>query len=162
MGQKCSIGTYPEESQIVRCPVYGDGGCCSNYVYKFDTSGAKNHQGLIRVIGEGSSPEASKILDQKFNELEMKLEEFNVTSCNCVAIIILFIIPLVNLVMLCGLCYNSNKFNRIIQSHFEDWKQLGVQVEYCGSDDGREGSRARPPYILFILPYSKPQVPSLV
>ena len=129
MGQKYSIGTYPEESQRVRCPVFRNNKCCSNYVLRFDASGAKSHQGLIRVIGNGDSVEASKIIDQKFDELEIRLDHFhNLTPCKQAVIGILFFIPLVNLIMLCGHCYHIDRIDKIIQSNFADWKEFGVDA----------------------------------
>ena len=156
MGQKHSIDTLPEESQMVRCPQKPNQKCCS----QFDTSGAKNHQGLIRVIGNGDWSIASKIIDQKFNELQSKLEDFSLTPCNQAVIIILFLIPFVNFLVCCGYCcYRVKKIDKIIESNFDDWKELGIQVDYCVPTDEYI---YRPPYILFTLPRSVPDIASLV
>ena len=64
--------------------------------------------------------------------------------------------------MLCGYCYHANKIDKIIQSNFEDWKELGIQVDYCVPIDMDEGSEARMAYILFTLPLSGPKVSSFV
>ena len=169
-----SIGTNPE-SHIVRCPVLNyNHECCSLDVLQFDTSVAKNHPGLINLIGDGIqyrwNPEVSKI-DKKFDELEMKLKSFQTSFQKPgLVIFILMLIPFVNLLIiplfLYGLYYKSKKFDEVIQAHFEDWKVLGIQTKYVRSRHGndkqhrtrriKEGTRdpSREDCIAFILPFS--------
>ena len=66
MGRNHSIDPSIPESHIVRCPVIYHKECCTEGVVQFDTSGAKNHPGLINLIGDGKGSGSSRI-DQKFD-----------------------------------------------------------------------------------------------
>jgi hypothetical protein len=167
MGQNYSIDPTIPESQIIRCPVIYQKECCSKSVAEFDTSGAKNHLGLLNLIGEGQGSGASKI-DQKFDELAMKLEDFTIANpCLRVIVIIVLWIALVNLLLICGMCYKSNTFDKMIQSHFEDWRELGIQIKYLGGGQGqynakygagggigRRRDKSREHVLVFLLPIS--------
>ena len=149
MGQNNSIDTHPE-SHIIRCPTEYREGCCPTDIVRFDTSGAKQHQRLLKLIGELGGPSE---IDRKFDELGMKMEQFN-GQFNVVVLVILSFIPLVNLVMLCVMCCLDKRY-KLVESHFEDWGELGIKVQYVNGSGEREyQGRIETDFVLILLPLS--------
>ena len=158
MGQKSSVSTLPE-SHVIRCYERKPEGCCPKSEIQFDTSAARVHYGLIQLIGAATGSGPSNI-SQKFDELEQKLEDIGFSPCLRIIRIILFIIPLVNVLAICTMrCTWKYRVTSLMKHHFEDWSELGIEVRYIEGSKSGQRRKKTPSYMLITLPFLPSKVP---